>query len=213
MSLLKVENLKFNYSDKELFNDVSFQLNAKEHAVLVGRNGAGKTTLFDLLVGNISPDKGTISWTPGVTYSYLDQHYKVKDNLTVSSFLYEIYIDFFKKEQEMEELYIKGSDTTNPDWERFINNAQKINDYLIINDFYSIKEKVNSILTGLGINTSYLNRELVSLSSGQREKIFLAKMLLEERDVLLLDEPANGNSLKGWNKQLDKYNLKHDKKS
>ena len=100
MSLLKIENLMFNYSDKELFNNVSLQLNAKEHAVLVGKNGAGKTTLFDLIVKNLSPDQGSITWTPGVTYSYLDQHYKVKDNFTVRTFLYEIYLDLFKKEPE-----------------------------------------------------------------------------------------------------------------
>lgn len=71
MSLVKVSNVMFNYSDKELFNDLSFQLNASEHAVLVGQNGAGKTTILDLLTHKLTPDKGIIEWTPGVTYSYL----------------------------------------------------------------------------------------------------------------------------------------------
>ena len=109
MSLLKVDNLMFNYSDKELFNCVSFQLNQGEHAVLVGQNGCGKTTIFDLITKKLTPDKGTIEWTPGVTYSYLDQHYKVNDDFTVIEFLEQIYKDLFDKEARMNALYEKGT--------------------------------------------------------------------------------------------------------
>ena len=191
MSLVKVSNVMFNYSDKELFNSLSFQLNAGEHAVLVGQNGAGKTTIFDLLSKKITPDKGSIEWTPGVTFSYLDQHYKVNDEFTVKEFLEDIYKDLFSKEAQMNELFLKGSNSDDPNYEKYLEQASLINDELIREDFYLIEEKFNKVLVGLGIPKEYKDRKLNLLSSGQREKVYLAKMLLEENDVLLLDEPTN----------------------
>ncbi len=191
MSLLKVDNLMFNYSDKELFNGVSFQLNQGEHAVLVGQNGCGKTTIFDLITKKLTPDKGTIEWTPGVTYSYLDQHYKINDDFTVIEFLEQIYKDLFYKEARMNALFEKGANPDDPNYLKYLDQASLINDELIREDFYSIKEKIDKVIVGLGIPKEYKERKLNILSSGQREKIYLAKMLLEEHDVLLLDEPTN----------------------
>lgn len=191
MSLLKVDNLMFNYSDKELFNGVSFQLNQGEHAVLVGQNGSGKTTILDLITKKLTPDKGTIEWTPGVTYSYLDQHYKVNDDFTVIEFLEQIYKSLFDKEKRMNELYEKGANPDDPNYLKYLDQASLISDELIRDNFYSIKEKIDKVIVGLGIPKEYKERKLNILSSGQREKIYLAKMLLEEHDVLLLDEPTN----------------------
>lgn len=191
MSLVKVEDLKFNYYDKDLYRGLTFQINQGEHIVLVGQNGSGKTTLFDLLTLKLIPDKGKIDWTPGIKYSYLDQHYKQFDNFTVKEFLEQIYADLFQKEEMMNELYDKGSNVDDPDYFKYIERASNINDELLRLDFYSIKEKINKILVGLGIYKTYLDTKLSLLSSGQREKVYLAKMLLEENDLLLLDEPTN----------------------
>lgn len=191
MSLVKVSDVMFNYSDKELFNNISFQLNEGEHAVLVGQNGAGKTTIFDLLTKKLIPDKGTVEWTPGVTYSYLDQHYKVNDHQTIKTFLESIYKDLFDKETQMNSLFDKGSNLDDPNYFKYLEKASEINDELIRLDFYSIKEEINKVIVGLGIPKEYFDRELILLSSGQREKVYLAKMLLEKHDVLLLDEPTN----------------------
>ena len=191
MSLVKVDNLKFNYYDKDLYRGLSFQINQEDHAVLIGQNGSGKTTLLDLLTGKLIQDKGTIEWTPGVRYSYLDQHYKQFDEYTVKEFLELIYSDLFKKEEKMNELFLKGSDVDNPHYLEYIEQASAINDELLRLDFYSIKEEIDKILVGLGISKSYLDTKLPKLSSGQREKVYLAKMLLEKSDILLLDEPTN----------------------
>ena len=208
MSLVKVKDLRFNYYDKELYNDVSFQINEGEHAILVGQNGSGKTTLFDLLTKKLIPDKGTIEWEPRVTYSYLDQHYKQFDEFTVREFLQQIYKDLFKKEEMMNELFEKGSNVEDPNYFTYIERASAINDELIRLDFYSIEEEINKIITGLGISKSYLDTKLTLLSSGQREKVYLAKMLLEKSDILLLDEPTNYLDIKyiAWLKDyLNKY--------
>jgi len=73
MALLELQNIEFNYSDKELYKSVSMKINNGEHCTLVGVNGSGKTTLLNMIVGQIKPDEGKVLWTNGVTFSYLDQ--------------------------------------------------------------------------------------------------------------------------------------------
>ena len=99
MALLELDNIEFNYSDKELYKDVCLKLNQGEHCVLVGANGTGKTTLLNMIVGELSPDKGKVLWEGGTTFSYLDQQLKVAQNMPVHQYLYGVYEDLFEKAQ------------------------------------------------------------------------------------------------------------------
>lgn len=190
MAVLELENIEFNYSDKELYNRVSFKINTGEHCVLVGGNGAGKTTLLSLIVGDIRPDKGKITWEPHVTYSYLDQQLSVKQDMPVKQYLYGVYQDLFDKEAQMEKLYADAA-AGEPGYEKLLDKAMRIGDELTQKDFYSLQEKVGRLTDGLGFDKGDLDKPLRMLSSGQREKAYLAKMLLEEKDVLIMDEPTN----------------------
>lgn len=190
MALLEAENINFNYSDKELYKSVTLRINQGEHCCLVGVNGSGKTTLLNILVGQISPDEGKVTWTPGVTFSYLDQQLKVEQDMPVSEYLYGVYEDLFTKEKTMESLYEKAA--LNPDdFEKILAKAARIQDELTAANFYALQEKVGRLTDGLGFLKEQLSYPLHQLSSGQREKAYLAKMLLEERDVLIMDEPTN----------------------
>ena len=190
MALLELQDIQFNYSDKELYKGVSLKLNPGEHATLVGVNGSGKTTLLSLIVGDLKPDKGTVYWEPHVTYSYLDQQLKVQVDMPVSDYLYGVYSDLFEKERQMEELYVKASEGAEG-YEKLLDKAEKLGNELNDKGFYSLQEKVGRLTDGLGFDKADLEKPLAQLSSGQREKAFLAKMLLEEKDVLLMDEPTN----------------------
>lgn len=109
MALLELNNIKFNYSDKELYSNVSLKLNRGEHACLVGVNGCGKSTLLSIAVGDLKSDEGKVIWEGGVTYSYLDQQLKVKQDMKVSDYLYGVYKEQFDLEKQMESLYEKSS--------------------------------------------------------------------------------------------------------
>ena len=190
MALLELRDVTFNYSDKELYKGVNLKLNPGEHGVLVGVNGSGKSTLLSLIVGDLRPDKGTISWEPHVTYSSLDQQLKVHQDMPVSSYLYGVYKDLFDKEKRMEQLYADAA-SGEGDYEKLLDKATRLGDELNASGFYSLQEKVGRLTDGLGFDPSDLEKPLHLLSSGQREKAYLAKMLLEEKDVLLMDEPTN----------------------
>ena len=166
MAVLTVENLAFAYADKELYDNVSFQLNEGEHAVLVGHNGSGKSTLLRLLTGKLIPDQGKISWTGGVSYSYLDQELKEGADQTVIDYLYGVFQPLFEKEKEMERLYEEGANGN----EKALNRASRLQEELLDSGFYALQEKVGDLVDGLAFPKDKLNSPLSKLSSGQREK-------------------------------------------
>jgi ATPase subunit of ABC transporter with duplicated ATPase domains len=161
-----------------------------DHMGLIGMNGVGKTTLMNLIAKKLDPDEGRIIWEDDVSFSYLDQHLKVYDDLSVSSYLYKVYEDLFEIEGKINDLYKSLENTEEANYDKILNKAYNLTAILEEKNFYMIKSKIDNVLKGLGIKVdpSFL---LKNLSGGQRVKIFLAKMLLEEKDVLLLDEPTN----------------------
>ena len=192
MGLLEVEGLRFKYKDEELFNDVSFRILNNDHIVLVGDNGTGKSTFMNLISGNLSLDKGKITWLNNVTYSYLDQQLKVKEDISINEYLLEAYKDLFEIEAKMNNYYNLCGETNDPDrTERYLNYANDLSLELEKKDFYNIDAKIKNVLTGLGLYDYDLNTKLKILSSGTRAKVYLAKLLLDSPDVMLLDEPTN----------------------
>lgn len=191
MSLLEVSQLKFNYGDGELFNNASFRLFKEDHIGLVGVNGSGKTTFMNLIAKNIKPDAGSIEWMPKVTVGYLDQHAKLDKKMTSRTYLFSVFEEDFKKEEEMENLYHSMAYAEEKDYDRILTKADAISQYLIEKDFYAFKSKIGNVISGLGILEESLDKPMGQLSGGMRAKIILAKLLLESPDVLLMDEPTN----------------------
>ena len=91
MSLIEIKNIKFKYTDNDLYKDVSMKVNDGEHIVILGPNGCGKTTLINIMAKNIIPDSGEVIYQPNIKVSYLDQHLKVKYDLTVKEYLYGVF--------------------------------------------------------------------------------------------------------------------------
>lgn len=189
-TMLEVNQLRFSYGDKELFNDLEFKIYTGEHVGLVGVNGSGKTTLMNLLAHRLIPDAGDIRWEKAITFSYLDQQLSVEDDVTIYQYLYTVYEELFQKEDEMHALYQSLAHEAEHKYDRIIQKAENIQAYLDEHDFYRVKSKIGNIINGLGIDISE-NRRLRELSGGQRAKVFLGKMLLEEKEMLMLDEPTN----------------------
>jgi len=190
MIVLEIEDLQFSYGEKNLFNSLNMRLFNNDHLGLIGANGVGKSTLMNLIARKIDPDVGKIRWTNGVSYSYLDQHLKVFDSYTIKDYLYKVYDHLFEKETEMNNLYKSLETALEEQYDKILNRAYIIQNFLEESDFYMIKSKISNVVNGLGISYDE-NWLLKNLSSGQRVKVYLAKMLLEENDVLLLDEPTN----------------------
>lgn len=191
MSLLEADGIKFKYTDNDLYNNASFRINEGEHIVLVGQNGCGKSTFMNIISKNIIPDSGTINWLPGVTFSYLDQHLVVKKDVSIDEYLYGVFKYLFDLEQEMNSYYESLASAPESDYDKILDRANQIGERLEKENFYAINSTIGNVINGLGLSTLDMKTSLKHLSGGQRAKVFLAKMLLEDNDVLLMDEPTN----------------------
>ncbi|WP_010494099.1 ABC-F family ATP-binding cassette domain-containing protein [Paenibacillus elgii] len=191
MSLLTVEELSHSFGGRVLFKNVSFRLLPGEHVGLVGANGVGKSTLMNILTGNLLKDSGKVEWTPKVNYGYLDQHTKLTPGKTVREVLKDAFLPLFELEQELNGITEQMADADPDKLELLLEQMGEIQDRLENSGFYLLDVKVEEMANGLGIDAIGLDRDVAQLSGGQRTKVLLAKLLLEQPTVLLLDEPTN----------------------
>lgn len=190
--LLTVENLTLTFEKKQLFNQASFRVLPNEKIGLIGNNGVGKTTLIQILCGNLLPDTGSIHFDKNIKVGYLDQYMKVDKQLSIDLYLKQAFIQLYEKEKEMNEMLEELSMTTDEvRIDRYVRLTSQLSEYLETNDFYAIDSKIGRIVSGLGIVQYGLDTPLGRLSGGQKVKVILAKLLLEEPDLLILDEPTN----------------------
>ncbi|SEM17555.1 ATPase components of ABC transporters with duplicated ATPase domains [Mesobacillus persicus] len=191
MSLLTVDKLGHSFGDRTLFKDVSFRLLAEDHAGLVGANGVGKSTLMNIITNQLIHDTGKVEWTPGTHYGYLDQHTILTPGKTIRDVLNDAFLPLFKREAELNEVTGKMADASPEELEELLEQMATIQDELDAGGFYTLDMKVEEAARGLGIDAIGLDRDVSALSGGQRTKVLLAKLLLEQPKVLLLDEPTN----------------------
>ncbi|MGY3777505.1 ABC-F family ATP-binding cassette domain-containing protein [Isobaculum melis] len=188
MGLLKVENLSHRFADKVLYENGSFNLYKNDHMGIVGQNGAGKSTLMEIIIGQVLPDEGSIKWQANVKIGHLDQYADVDRELKINDYLQLAFSELFAIEQRMTALYEESA--VSGDDEPLL-KAAECQEQLEMHDFYAIESTINKIVVGLGIDAIGIDRQMKTLSGGQRAKVILAKLLLEKPNVLLLDEPTN----------------------
>jgi ATPase subunit of ABC transporter with duplicated ATPase domains len=188
MSLLTIEHLTQRFGEKILYEDAALRVNKGDHLGVTGQNGVGKSTLIKILTGEILADDGTISWQNNLKIGYLDQYVEIVGNFTIAEFLHQAYQELYELEQKINELYGEYGRTGEA---KLLERAGTFQTQLDESDFYQIEPIINELANGLGLTALGLHRSLKELSGGQRSKVILAKLLLEEPDVLLLDEPTN----------------------
>src|SRR5690606_19768728 len=191
MSLLTVKNLSHGFGDRAIFENVSFRLLQGEHIGLIGANGEGKSTFMNIIIGNLEPDAGNVTWAKHVRVGYLDQHAALKQGLSIRDVLRTAFQYLYDMEEEMNQLFAKMGEVDPDELEKLLEETGRMQDALTNNDFYTIDAKVEEVANGLGLNDFGGDRDVHDLSGGQRTKVLLAKLLLEKPEMLLLDEPTN----------------------
>ncbi|MED1203803.1 ABC-F family ATP-binding cassette domain-containing protein [Heyndrickxia acidicola] len=191
MSIVSIENVTHYYGDKLVLKDINVRLLKNEHVGLVGTNGSGKSTLLKILFGVLLPDEGQISWMPNVRAGYLEQHIQLPEGTSIRNYLRSAFHSLYEAEKKLNETANKLGACRAKELERLLKVYAELQERLELHDFYYIDKKIEELADGLGITALGMDTDVAQLSGGQRTKLLLAKLLLEEPDILLLDEPTN----------------------
>lgn len=192
MAIIEVKNLCLSFGDKVIFDGANFSLNKGEKMGVVGINGAGKSTLLKILNNEILQDEGEVYINPKCKVGYLDQQALIKSDKTIIDYLRESFSEIYNFDKKLTETYEKMAEAkTDDEIIKLSNLADKILEFLQANNFYALDAQIKKVALGLGVANFGFEKPVKNLSGGQREKVKLAKLLLESPDVILLDEPTN----------------------
>lgn len=192
--MVSIDGLTVSFSERALFDNISFVINEHDKIALMGKNGAGKSTLMKIIAGVQKANKGNINKPEGTTIAYLPQHLLTEDNCTVAEEAAKAYREYFELKEKLERLNQEMTERTDYESDSYMELIAQATDVGEL--FYNLEEvnhdaEVEKALLGLGFKREDLDRPTSEFSGGWRMRIELAKILLQKPDLILLDEPTN----------------------
>ncbi len=191
MSILNAENISHSFGGRQILEEASFRLLKGEHIGLIGANGEGKSTFLKIITGELTPEEGKVEWCRHITYGYLDQYSTLEKGKTIMDILRGAFAHLSDLEAEMIAMYDKMADATDYEMAEMMEEVGTIQEILDSSGYYTIDTKILEYANGLGLSDIGLDKDVSELSGGQRAKVLLAKVLLENPMILILDEPTN----------------------
>ena len=180
-TLIAAEGLGHAYHDEWLFKNLTLGINTGQRVALVGINGAGKSTLLKLLAERFSPLEGKIVKNKAVKIGFLDQEPSFPDDYSISDFIFST----DNKQQQLIKEYEELIEQEHPDE----NTLNRLYDELSEHNAWEYEHEIKTILSRMGI--TQLQQKIETLSGGQRKRLALAKLLIEDPEIYVLDEPTN----------------------
>lgn len=192
--MISLNNINLFFGADPLFEDVSFLINRTDRIGLTGRNGAGKTTLLKIIKGFVTPTSGQVSVPRDATIGYLPQEFHHTSQLSILEETQKAFEEVIKLQLKIEDINIQLA--TRDDYETdsymdLITDLHETEDRFRILGGYEMEEKTEKILKGLGFTQEDLARSMSEFSGGWQMRVELAKILLQQPDLVLLDEPTN----------------------
>ena len=192
--MISVDNVSVIHGGSALFSNITFNINESDKIALMGKNGAGKSTLLKIIAGVNKPSSGSVSAPKGYVVAYLPQHLLTADDCTVMEEASTAFASYLSMKEEIEaineQLTIR-TDYESEDYYKLIEQVSELSE-----KFYAIEEinyeaEIEKVLLGLGFLREDFTRSTSEFSGGWRMRIELAKILLQNPDLILLDEPTN----------------------
>lgn len=188
---MKIDNLSLSFGTAEVYKNLTVEFNQNDKVGIIGVNGAGKTTLFKLILGELTPDVGTITvsskigYRPQVIEDNFDKEMSVFDYLLSARPIKEL-------ENKLTNLYEQiATEKNEHNLKKYMKDITKVEDELTYYEQYNAESELLKIIAGMNIDDALLDLKLKNLSGGQKSKIAFARLLYSKPETLLLDEPTN----------------------
>ena len=189
--ILACQNIEKSFGGMNLIHDASFHIEEREKAALVGINGAGKSTMLRIIMQEIPADSGEIILSRGKSIGYLAQHQELDSALTIYDSLLQGKQHILDMELHMREIEKQMKHASGEELERLMETYSRLTHEFEMENGYAYKSELVGVLKGLGFPESDFEKEISTLSGGQKTRVALGRLLLSKPDIILLDEPTN----------------------
>ncbi len=190
--LASLININKYYNGNQVLNNVSLTIDESDKIGLVGNNGCGKSTLLKILTGSVDPDRttekdGIVSLASKTTIGYLEQMGGLNSENTVIEEMRSVFAPIHRAIDRLREIEIEIEMGDNSSADEY----QQLSSWVEANDGYNTDVKIRTILNGMGFTGDDLNRTVSGFSGGEKTRLCISRLLLEEPNLLILDEPTN----------------------
>ncbi len=186
MNLLSVNQLSKSFGDKVLFQNINFGINYGDKVALIAKNGSGKSTLFKILQGIEIADSGNIAFRKELRISFLSQEPNLNENHTIEEAIYAGDSEMVKT--AIDYMHLVESHYANPT-EKSENQLDVLTNKMNDLEAWNVETQINIVCSNLALND--LTQKVSTLSGGQKKRLALAQVILNEPDLLIMDEPTN----------------------
>ncbi len=195
--LLSADNLQFGFNGDSLLENITFSLNEGDRVGFIGGNGEGKTTLIRLLLGELDPERGSLFRKNGIRIGYLAQNGGYDSQNTVYKEMEEIFAADIHTINSLREIEKKISEADEHSGEYRVLSAkyESLNKQIAARDSYHFDVRIRTVLGGMGFENNY-GQPISTMSGGEKTRLKLCRLLLEEPELLILDEPTNHLDMK-----------------
>lgn len=191
LMILQCNHINKTFLTDVILNDVSFHINDNEKAAIVGINGSGKSTLIKIIMNELEADSGEVIIRKDISVGYLAQNQEYDSDKTILEEIQNAKPEIAELEKRMETLSTQMENTQGKELEPVIKQYDKVRHRFEQLGGYSYKSEIVGVLKGLGFTEEDFGQQVKSLSGGEKTRAALAKMLLKNPELIILDEPAN----------------------
>ncbi|MDD6811661.1 MAG: ABC-F family ATP-binding cassette domain-containing protein [Lachnospiraceae bacterium] len=189
--ILSVSNIHKSFNEVPVLQNISFHIEDYDKAAIVGINGAGKTTLLRIIMGELSADEGIVTLSKDKTVGYLSQHQAVSSENTIYDELLSVKQDIIELEHKIRSIELQMKTASDEKLSQLMDTYSNLTHAFESANGYAYKSELVGVLKGLGFAENDFSKSVSTLSGGQKTRVALGKLLLQNPSLIILDEPTN----------------------